>query len=254
MPINPELLRLAAWTLEKKAVQPPPGAMPPGADPAAAGMAPPGAAPADPAAAAGMAPPGMDPGAMAAAGAPPPGAAPPMPTDPAAAGVAPPAPPAPSPSPDMEGIRQMIREEMATAMGGGGSGSNQPSQSAGGGSSGGKGGGKAQQTERLAHDVNVMKSLLAEIYQQSIGPIPEGLLKHPSEQQEKAPSGGGEQKPAPNALQTIEPMQAAMLQQQAPAPPSGGGEKAASSLSVKAEALWYLYDDIHRKAGRNGVH
>ena len=152
MGINPELLKLATWRLErdameKSAVVPPP---PPGGDPMASG----GAPPMDPSMMGGGAPP-MDPSMM--------GGAPPM--DPSMMGGG--APPV-----DGNQIRTIIQEELAAGKGGNGAGA---------------GGTKKFDPEQVNRQLHTMNKFLSAIANALGVELPPEALLEPPEGEEAAP-------------------------------------------------------------------
>ena len=165
MGINPELLKLATWRLErdameKSAVVPPP---PPGGDPMAGG----GAPPMDPSTMGGGAPP-MDPSMM--------GGAPPM--DPSMMGGG--APPV-----DGNQIRTIIQEELAAGKGGNGAGA------------GGTKKFDPEQVNRQLHTMNKFLSAIANAL--GVELPPEALLEPPEGEEAAPPAAAPAEAPAPAA-------------------------------------------------------
>ncbi len=223
MPANPDLIRLAEWTLheQEKQAHTKVAFVPPG-DPAAGGGppgmgGPPGAG--GPPPGAGGPPPGMDPGAMGGSpGAPPPGA-----------GGPPPAPP-PGGGGDLDALKQMVVQAVQQGV--------QASAAAPGGAGGA--GGKAIKADlnMVAQDAFVNRKLMMDLYKHIGLPLPSYILDGPNRDPSTglpmavdAPGSTSNPQPAPQqpgAIQPIQPIQPAMP---SPAPPPA---KAASDETYDA--------------------
>lgn len=222
MPVNPFLMQEVKRAMAAKRAFVPAGAAggAPPMDPAAAG----GAPPMDPAAAGG-APPPMDPAAM--------GGAPPM--DPAMMGGAPPpmdpaamAAPAPAPSgPSADDIRQLIKEELQSAMSGG----------AAGGAPKGKGSAKVDPAQILEYMERVQK-LIVNLYESLGLNLPYNILDKP------APEGAEGEAAAEPAKDKGSDVNASGIPPIKPIEPMGGSKQAA--VKTQAEALRYMLEAISK--------
>lgn len=220
MPVNPFLMQEVKRAMAAKRAFVPAsaaGGAPP-MDPAAAG----GAPPMDPAAAGG-APPPMDPAAM--------GGAPPM--DPAMMGGAPPmdpaamAAPAPAPSgPSADDIRQLIKEELQSAMSGG----------AAGGAPKGKGSAKVDPAQILEYMERVQK-LIVNLYESLGLNLPYNILDKPAPE-------GAEGEAAEPAKDKGSDVNASGIPPIKPIEPMGGSKQAA--VKTQAEALRYMLEAISK--------
>ncbi len=222
MPVNPFLMQEVKRAMAAKRAFVPAGATSgaPPMDPAAMGGAPPmdpamagGAPPMDPAMAGGAPP--MDPAAM--------GGAPPM--DPAMAAP----PPAPS-GPSADDIRQLIKEELQSAMSGGAAGGSAAPKS--------KGSAKVDPAQILEYMERVQK-LIVNLYESLGLNLPYNILDKPAPEGAEGEAAAAEpakEKGTDENVSGIPPIK--------PIEPMGGSKQAA--VRTQAEALRYMLEAISK--------